>query len=243
VPVEALITTFLLGLGAAASPCLLPLYPGFLAYLAGGGAEGARRSPFFLALAVVAGVLTAVVAVALVVSALALPLAGFLAAVVPATTVVLVVLGIVMLAGRNPFARIATIQVPVVRRPLGQAYVYGLLMGPVAIPCAGPFLVALLGISVGLVDTGARIGSFLVFGLGFCTPLIVLAMLGAVRGRALARSIATRHTLILRIAGALLIVAAFAEPIRQALVAAPGLSAARSSGRPAARSAPPCHAM
>ena len=34
-PVEALLTTFALGVGSAASPCLLPLYPGFLAYLAG----------------------------------------------------------------------------------------------------------------------------------------------------------------------------------------------------------------
>jgi cytochrome c-type biogenesis protein len=221
-PVEALLTTFLLGLGAAASPCLLPLYPGFLAYLAGRGADGARRSPLLLALAVVAGVLTAVIAVAVVVSALALPLAGFLSFVVPATTVVLVVLGLVMLAGRNPFARVATIGVPVVRRPIGQAYVYGLLMGPVAIPCSGPFLIALLGISVGLVDTGARIASFVVFGLGFCMPLIVLAMIGAARGQAVARSIARRHKLVLRVAGAMLIVAAFAEPIRLALVAAPG---------------------
>ena len=106
-PVEAFLTTFLLGIGAAASPCLLPLYPGFLAYLAGRGADGTRRSPLLLALAVVAGVLTAVIAVAIVVSALALPLAGFLSFVVPATTVVLVLLGLVMLAGRNPFARIA----------------------------------------------------------------------------------------------------------------------------------------
>jgi cytochrome c-type biogenesis protein len=95
-------------------------------------------------------------------------------------------------------------------------------MGPVAIPCSGPFLIALLGISVGLVDSGARIASFVVFGLGFCMPLIVLAMIGAARGQALARSIAGRHKLVLRIAGAMLIVAAFAEPIRLALVAAPG---------------------
>ena len=221
-PVEALLTTFLLGIGAAASPCLLPLYPGFLAYLAGRGADGARRSPLVLAFAVVAGVLTAVIVVAIVVSALALPLAGFLSFVVPATTVVLVLLGLVMLAGRNPFARITTIQMPVVRRPVGQAYVYGLLMGPIAIPCSGPFLIALLGISVGLVDSGARIASFVVFGLGFCVPLIVLAMIGAARGQALARSIAGRHKLVLRVAGAMLIVAAFAEPIRLALVAAPG---------------------
>jgi cytochrome c-type biogenesis protein len=216
--VEALLTTFALGVAAAASPCLLPLYPGFLAYLAGNrGASAGGRSAVLLGFVVAAGVLTAVTATGLVVSALALPLSGILAFLVPATTVVLVVLGLVMLAGRNPFARIASVEVPVIRHPAGQAYVYGLLMGPVAIPCAGPFLIALLAISVGIVDAGARLGSFLVFGLGFCLPLILLAALGAARGQAVARGIARHHGAVLRVAGVMLIVAAFAEPIRIAL--------------------------
>lgn len=219
---EALATTFLLGVAAATSPCLLPLYPGFLAYLAATGEEepaGVRgRGAVLLGLVVVAGVLTAVIAAGLLVSALAVPLGDVLAIVVPATTVVLVVLGLLMIAGRNPFARLATMPVPVVRdHPAGQAYVYGLVMGPVAIPCSGPFFVALLAISVGLLDTGARIGSFVVFGLGFGLPLIILAALGAARGQAVARAIARRHDVVVRVAGVLLIVAAFAEPIRLAM--------------------------
>lgn len=223
-PVEALLTTFALGVGAAASPCLLPLYPGFLAYLAGNrGTPAGGRSAGLLGFAVVAGVLTAVIGAGLIVSVLAVPLSGILAILVPATTVALVGLGILMVAGRNPFARIATFQIPVVRHPAGQAYLYGLLMGPVAIPCAGPFLVALLAISVGLVDAGARIGSFVVFGLGFCLPLIVLAALGAARGQAVARAIARHHGAVLRVAGVMLIAAAFAEPIRLALTTLPGI--------------------
>lgn len=87
-----------------------------------------------------------------------------------------------------------------------------------AIPCAGPFLVALLAISVGVVEASARIGSFVVFGLGFTLPLILLAAIGAARGQAVARAIARRHGVVLRVAGAMLIVAAFAEPVRLALM-------------------------
>lgn len=222
--IEALVATFALGVGSAASPCLLPLYPGFLAYVAGNGETPASATASMLTgLAVVAGVLSAVMVAGLVVSMLALPLSAILTLLVPATTVVLVVLGIVMLAGRNPFARVATFRIPVVRRPAGQAYVYGLLMGPVAIPCAGPFFVALLAISVGLVDTGARIGSFVLFGLGFGLPLIILAALGAARGQAVARAVARHHTAVLRAAGFLLILAAFAEPIRIALTSSAGI--------------------
>lgn len=222
--IEALVATFALGVGSAASPCLLPLYPGFLAYVAGNGETPASaRTSMLTGLAVVAGVLSAVMLVGLLVSTLALPLSAILTFLVPATTVILVALGILMLAGRNPFARIATIRIPAVRRPAGQAYVYGLLMGPVAIPCAGPFFVALLAISVGFVDTGARIGSFVVFGLGFSLPLLILAVLGAARGQAVARAVARHHTVVLRAAGLLLIVAAFAEPIRIALTSSAGI--------------------
>ncbi len=58
---ETLVATFLLGLGSAASPCLLPLYPGFIAYLAGtrSDAQQIRPAAIFLGLAVLAGLLQA----------------------------------------------------------------------------------------------------------------------------------------------------------------------------------------
>jgi len=210
---NTLLAPFLLGLGAAMSPCLLPLYPGFIAYLAG-NAAAARRGTALLGLAVVAGVLTVVIAVGVAVSAMALPLSGLLTVLVPLTTVVLVALGLLLLAGRNPFARMASVQVPIIDHPSAQAYVYGMMLGPIAIPCSGPFLIALLAISLGIGDAGARIGTFIVFGLGFGLPLILLSLVSAARGQSFARWVAARHGILLRVAGALLIVTAFAEPLR-----------------------------
>ncbi|MCI0584807.1 MAG: hypothetical protein L0227_18285 [Chloroflexi bacterium] len=206
---EAVAATFLLGLGSAASPCLLPLYPGFIAYLAGTGTERrGRLMSAFLGLAVLAGLLTTMVVVGFALSALALPFGDVLRWSVPVTTVILIGLGLLLLAGRNPFERLAGVRVPVVQNPIGQAYVYGLLVGPVALPCAGPFLVALLAISVGLADGVARVGSFLVYGLGFGLPLVALGVVGAVRGQAIARLVASHNLAILRAAGALIIATA-----------------------------------
>jgi cytochrome c biogenesis protein CcdA len=101
--------------------------------------------------------------------------------------------------------------VPVLRNPLAQAFVYGLLVGPVALPCAGPFLVALLAISIGLADSLTRVGSFVVYGLGFGLPLVALAAIGATRGEAIARLVARHHVAMSRVAGALLIVTAVYE--------------------------------
>jgi cytochrome c-type biogenesis protein len=155
-----------------------------------------------------------VIAVGVAVSAMALPLSGLLTVLVPLTTVVLVALGLLLLAGRNPFARMASVQVPIIDHPSAQAYVYGMMLGPIAIPCSGPFLIALLAISLGIGDAGARIGTFIVFGLGFGLPLILLSLVSAARGQSFARWVAARHGILLRVAGALLIVTAFAEPLR-----------------------------
>ncbi|MBA2701878.1 MAG: cytochrome c biogenesis protein CcdA [Chloroflexi bacterium] len=210
---ETFVASFLLGIGTAASPCLLPLYPGFLAYLSGKGEE-AGRGTALLGFAVVAGVLTTVIAVGIVISALALPLGGILEYLVPITTVVLIGLGLLLLSGRNPFERLASVQVPVVKHPGAQAYVYGIMLGPVAIPCSGPFLIALLAISVGAADAAARLGTFVLFGLGFGLPLILLSLVGAARGRVFTRWVASHHTALLRVAGVLLILTAMAEPLR-----------------------------
>lgn len=210
--VETLAATFLLGLGSAASPCLLPLYPGFIAYLAGTSGEAPRRDlAALLGLAVLAGVLTTMILVGAALTVVAAPFGAVLRWSVPVTTLLLIVLGLVLLAGRNPFVRLATIRVPVVRNPLAQAYVYGLLLGPVALPCAGPFLVALLAISVGLADGLARLGSFVVYGLGFGLPLVVLAALGSARSGAMSRWIARHHDVVFRLAGVLVIATALYE--------------------------------
>lgn len=212
---EALLSSFVLGFASAASPCLLPLYPAFLAMLVSRqGAGGRGGSPALFGLFVVLGVVSALVLVGALVIALSISLGSLLAYIVPATTVVLVVLGLLMLAGRNPFARVATISVPIVRRPLGQAYVYGLVFGPVALPCAGPFVVALLAISIGLADTAVRLVGFAAFGLGFGLPLIGLSLIGAARAQQVAGWLARNHRPLMRLTGVLLIVAAFAEPLR-----------------------------
>jgi cytochrome c-type biogenesis protein len=96
-------------------------------------------------------------------------------------------------------------RVPLVANPYGQAYVYGMMLGPIALPCAGPFLVSLLGISLGIGDALGRIGTFVIFGLGFGLPLVLLSMLTAVRSRAVVHWIVSHHRAVEVFAGVLLI--------------------------------------
>lgn len=197
---------FTLGLASAASPCLLPLYPSFLAYLsANTAALAGRRGTGLLGLIILAGVLTTMLAVAIVLVVVAVPIGSVLAFLIPAVDLVLVILGILLLAGRNPFERLPGMTVPIISNPFGQAYVYGLLLGPLALPCAGVFAISLIAYSVGLTETLPRILTFIAYGLGFGLPLVLLSLLAGARRVQVVRFITSHHRAIEIVSGVLLV--------------------------------------
>ena len=194
------------GILSAASPCLLPLYPGFIAYLGSNArALEGRRATGLLGLLVLAGVLTTMVAVGVVLVAIAVPTGRLLAFATPVIDGLLVVLGFLLLLGRNPFNRLPGTRAPIVANPYAQAYLYAILLGPIALPCAGPFLVSLLGISLGVADAFGKIGTFVFFGLGFGLPLVLLSLLTSVRSRDVVRWVLAHHRAIEVGSGVLLI--------------------------------------
>ncbi len=207
---EALVVAYGAGLASAASPCLLPLYPAFLAYLTGAtgaeaGTAGARRVSGFLGLAVLLGLLTSMMLIGLVVFAVAVPMGRVLGFAIPLIDLLLVALGVMLLAGVNPFLKVPSMRVPGARGPLSQAFVYGMFLGPIALPCAGPFLVALLVVSVGAAESVGALATFFVFGLGFGLPLVLLSVLARTRQDTVVRFLARHHRKIEVISGVLLI--------------------------------------
>jgi cytochrome c-type biogenesis protein len=206
--VDGLWLAFTLGLASAASPCLLPLYPSFLAYLSTNvGALEGRRASGLLGLVILAGVLTTMLVVALVLVAVSVPIGSLLGIVIPLVDLLLITLGVLLLLGRNPFERLPGMRVPLVSNPFGQAYVYGLLLGPLALPCAGAFAISLIAFSVGLEETLPRILTFIVYGLGFGLPLVLLSLLAGARRQDVVRFI-TRHHRAIEIIGGVLLIAA-----------------------------------
>jgi cytochrome c-type biogenesis protein len=77
------VTSLLLGLLATTSPCVLPLYPGFLAYLSGQTEIGVRGYRYFLGLFVLTGVLTMMVALGGLIALIAVPIGNILAYIIP----------------------------------------------------------------------------------------------------------------------------------------------------------------
>ncbi len=203
---NTILTSTSLGLLAAASPCILPLYPGFLAYLSGvQEATGHRRGRYFLGFFVLAGVLTMMLGLGLFIALISVSIGRVLAVAIPLADVLIIALGVLLLLNRNPFKRLPQIRVPLLSNPYANAFVYGLLYGPVALPCSGPLVVGIFTLSLTAGEAVARLGTFAWFGLGFGLPLLALSFISGASQRWIARQFAKRARLLNLIAGLLLV--------------------------------------
>ena len=200
---------FALGNGAIlGNVCMLPLYPGLMVMLASRG--GSSRH---LGAVVLGGVLTAMIAFGAVLHALNTAFADVLRFVLPALYGIVIILGLAMLTGRNPFARLSTAQAPVLRSPSGSAFVYGMMLGPMTLPCTGPLIVSLFALASvrGSGELASGLVYFLAFGLGFGWPLVLLPMVAAPAQRRMTRYLAVHHRAVTTISGVVLIAVALFE--------------------------------
>lgn len=203
-----ILTSFSIGLLATTSPCVFPLYPGYLAYLSGSSAAGHRWVRFALGAFVLAGVLTMMVALGALIAALSVSIGSILRVVVPIADGLILLLGILLLANINPFKQMPVIQAPVLRHPLANAYLYGLLYGPIALPCSAPLVVSIFALSLTAEEALGKLAVFLWFGLGFGTPLLLLSLIAGGAQRAITRFFARHAIWINRVGGLILIAVA-----------------------------------
>ena len=197
------VTSLLLGLLTTTSPCILPLYPGFLVYLGSQSEMGGKK--YFLGLFVLAGVLTMMLALGGVIALLAVSVGSMLAYVIPIADVLILMLGISLLLNYNPFKTLPQIQAPILRHPYMNAYVYGLLYGPIALPCSGPMVVGIFALSFTVGEALSQMWTFLWFGLGLGVPLLALSFLSAALQRQLTVFFARHSRAVNFIGGVLLI--------------------------------------
>lgn len=204
---QAASTSFVLGLLSSASPCVLPLYPGFIAYLGGqadSNTETGKRQYFFGFL-ILAGVLTMMLALGGLIALLAVSIGRVLAFAIPLADALIFLLGVLLLLDINPFKTLPQVQVPILQNPLLNAFVYGLCYGPLTLPCSGPLLVSIFAVSLTLKEAMSSLWVFVWFGLGLGIPLLALSLLSGAYQKQLARHLA-RHARLINIIGGLLLI-------------------------------------
>jgi cytochrome c-type biogenesis protein len=203
-----LLEAFVLGNGAIlTNVCVLPLYPGMVAYLAADSEHGRRGlASAWLGVLVLAGVLVLMTGVGLALYLLRRTFGTILPVLLPLVYGAVIVLGILLLLGQSPFARLRMIGGPVLANRYAAAFVYGLLLGPMTLPCAGPLLVSAFVVGAGSIRSLAdSLGYAFAFGLGFGWPLILLPVLAGPAQRGFTRWLTGRYNLLTRASGMLLI--------------------------------------
>ena len=176
---------FLAGLLSFLSPCILPLVPPFLCYMAGvsagdasaGLTAGQRRQTLLSAVVFVAGFSLVFVGLGTTASAFGRFISGHLSQLSIAAGIVILAMGLHFLGVlRIPLLyRSATVQVGQKPAGLAGAFVMGLAFAFGWTPCAGPVLAAVL-LMAGAEDTVGR-GALLLlaYSVGTGIPFLVAA--------------------------------------------------------------------
>ncbi len=202
---ETILTSISLGLLSTTSPCILPLYPGFLAYLSSSQAANSKTR-YFLGVFVLFGVLTMMLALGSMIALLSVSIGNTLAVIIPIADMFIVALGILLLLDINPFKKLPQIRAPGLSHPFANAFVYGLLYGPLALPCSGPLVVGIFAFSLTTGEAIGKLSVFFWFGIGFGIPLLALSLLSGTLQRQITRLFAI-HGRKINIAGGILLIA------------------------------------
>lgn len=204
--IVAIPIALLAGLVSFASPCVLPLLPGYLAYLGGFTPSGVapRRSRLLV------GVVLFILGFAVVFTLYGAAFGGAGAwlirwqdVITRAAGILIIAMGAAFLGAFKPLQR--TLRIPVAL-PTGVvgAPLLGVVFGLGWTPCFGPTLAAisLLSLSSGSPARGALLGLFYCLGLGIPFLLVALGFSWATRGVQVIR----RHIRAINVAGGAMLI-------------------------------------
>ncbi|WP_296666203.1 cytochrome c biogenesis protein CcdA [Demequina sp.] len=197
------------GLVSFASPCVVPLVPGYLGYVSGmagaGGTGKASRPRLVLGAALfVLGFSAVFVTLGFLASSLGATIAPYVSAITRILGVIIILLGFAFM-GAVPFLQTERRLHVNPTAGLAGAPVLGVAFGLGWTPCIGPTLAAVFTLSLAEGTQGRGVALAIAYCVGLGLPFILLAVLFERSGRVLGWL--RRHRLaLMRIGGAMLIV-------------------------------------
>lgn len=198
---EAFSLGLLTPLGAV---CVLPLYPGFLAYLAGqvSGKQAGRMTILLLALVVTAGVILFMVALGLVfTTVLEVSLTNVIGIVSPIAFGLLFVISLLLILDVDVGKFLPKARARVGKHPWRNAFGYGFFFGAIVVPCNPLMIAVLFTRSVSVTGFGENVLRFLFFGIGIGFPLLVIAAISSASTDVVIRFITRFKRIINSVAG------------------------------------------
>mgnify|MGYP003963907437 CR=1 FL=1 len=178
--------SFLAGLFAPlGAVCVLPLYPGFLAYLAnqvqerkGSTVASSKKLLVTLGLLITAGIIISMFAVGLIFTKLLqISLTTVTSIISPIAFTILALFSLLLIADVELSKYIPQIQSPTTKNPYVTSLLFGLFFGIIVLPCNPASLVILFALSTNISSFLTNLLGFLVFGIGMALPLLLLTLI------------------------------------------------------------------
>ena len=204
--VATIITAFVLGILSAFSPCVLPLLPLFIAY-ALKQREQQLLWRILSALAIVAGIMVSMLIVGLLLSMIGELASTLLEALSIIVGIILIVLGLVIIVKPKFMYKLASSSgIKITRTGILGAFEYGLLFGPLILPCSLPIVLAVFLTSFTVAQSIGRLLIFIIYGIGMGIPITLIVLLTSELRKAVISKYVKVSRKIDYISGAILII-------------------------------------
>jgi cytochrome c-type biogenesis protein len=169
--------SFLAGLFAPlGAVCVLPLYPGFLAYLANqtAGRKDAKKIIVLLGVLVTLGVIASMLLIGFIFTyLLKVSLTSVIGIISPIAFIILGLVSLLLIFNFDFSKIFPKFEGVKFKNPYVNSFIFGLFFGLIILPCNPASLAVLFAINT----TAASLVNFLVFGIGMGMPLLVFAIL------------------------------------------------------------------
>ncbi|MBI4151776.1 cytochrome C biogenesis protein [Candidatus Woesearchaeota archaeon] len=201
-------SSFFLGLlTPLTAVCVLPLYPGFLAYMAQRFSGKVTRKHYaMLGSLITLGVIMFMFLVGILFTTVwQVSLTNIIGIVSPIAFSTLAIVSILLILDVDLGRFIPKAKVRIIQNPIASALIYGFFFGAIVIPCNPGFIAAFFARALLFDNPVTSMIHFLLFGLGLGFPLLLFSLLSA-RWSTTIISFATKHkTAINRSAGIIML--------------------------------------
>ncbi len=210
-PVSAAGISFLAGLLAPlGAVCVLPLYPGYLAWLANQAGEGTDRTLLFrFSLVVTAGIILSFFVVGFIVTSLLRSSLSVAIGIISMAAFVILAGASICLIADVDLSRV--IPSPKMLHPVGpyrNALLFGLFFGLIMLPCNPAPIILLFALSVNAADVLENLIILIAFCIGIAIPVLLISLIPAATNYRLVRFLTTHRRGINVVCGLFMLVLA-----------------------------------
>lgn len=175
--------SFLAGLFAPlGAVCVLPLYPGYLSYLASqlSGKYAEKRAIIYLGFIVTLGVIVSMFLAGLVFTFfLQESLTNAIGIISPIAFGILAIISLLLIFNVDFYKILPQLKSPVLSNPYLSSFIFGFFFGAIVLPCNPASLIVLFAISTSTISFLTNLVNFILFGIGMALPLLIFSFISA----------------------------------------------------------------